>query len=76
MLRYIRKGQCVRCGKCCLNENCEYLELGELSTCKIYNNDKRPDKCRTFPQAPPITIDSCGYYFLDTWENNRIVKAR
>ena len=76
MLRYIRKGQCNRCGICCLTEDCEYLEMNKIATCKIYNDNERQDKCKTFPQAPPITIDECGYYFLDTWENNRIVRVR
>jgi hypothetical protein len=78
-LRYIRKGKCKRCGTCCLDENCEYFELNKktgIATCKIFNSSERPLRCKWFPQAPPILIEKCGYYFIDTWENNRVVKAK
>jgi len=73
--RYIRKGKCNRCGECCINEDCEHLIWeSDIAICLIYKN--RFDRCKWFPQAPPILIEKCGYYFLDTWENNRIVKAK
>lgn len=71
--RYMRRGQCNRCGWCCSYSNCEHLTFdGEVAICKIYED--RPERCRLFPQAPPILISKCGYYFLDTWENNKVVK--
>jgi len=71
--RYIRKGKCNRCGWCCLQDNCEYLMWnGDITFCKIYKD--RFLRCRLFPEAPPILNNDCGYYFLDTWENNKIVK--
>lgn len=71
--RYKRRGQCNRCGWCCEYSNCEYLsKKNGKAICKIYND--RPLKCILFPQAPPILTETCGFYFLDTWENNRIVK--
>lgn len=74
--RYIRKGECARCGDCCQNENCEHFEMDEgIANCKIHNSPDRPNKCIWFPQAPPIIFKRCGYYFEDTWENNRIVGA-
>jgi hypothetical protein len=73
MRRYERQGECKRCGQCCVQEECEYLILeGNIAACKIYEN--RYARCRRFPQNPPILIKKCGYYFLDTWENNKPVK--
>ena len=75
--RYIRKGKCNRCGWCCKHENCEYLRLKNgKATCLIHDDPKRSDKCKLFPEMPPILHNGCGYYFLDTWENNRIVRCR
>lgn len=74
--RYKRQGKCRSCGKCCLTINCEHFEMGEIATCKIYDSLDRPSDCGLFPEAPPIMIEGCGYYFLDTWENNRIVRER
>lgn len=73
--RYLRKGSCLQCGWCCLEENCEYLLWdNDKAVCSIYDTDFRPDRCKTFPQAPPILNPACGYYFLDRWENDRVVK--
>ena len=75
-LRYIRKGKCNRCGWCCLNEKCEHFEMGEkIATCKTYGSKDRPIRCVLFPEMPPILHDDCGYYFLDTWEDNKVVKG-
>lgn len=72
-LRYKRKGKCNRCGWCCEYRVCEYLRYeDEIAVCTIYGN--HPGECKRFPQAPPILNEKCGYYFLDTWENNKIVK--
>ena len=78
MLRYKRQGQCNRCGECCLNENCEHFQMGNPVTCKIFNSPDRPLKCKLFPEMPPIPkqFKECGYYFLDTWEDNRIVGVK
>lgn len=75
-LRYVRKGKCVRCGQCCINEDCEYLtwEKDETATCLIFGKEERPLMCSLFPEMPPILLEGCGYYFLDTWEDNKIVK--
>jgi len=73
--RYERRGKCNRCGWCCIEEECDQLAWkDDIAICKIYKD--RFNHCRWFPQAPPILIEKCGYYFLDTWENNRIVKAK
>jgi len=74
-LRYIRQGECNRCGQCCINEDCEYFEMGEPATCKIHDKEC-PPKCEWFPQAPPIIFEKCSYYFLDTWEDNRVVGVK
>ena len=75
-LRYKRQGECNRCGDCCVNENCEHFEVGSLATCKIYDSPDRPLKCRLFPEMPSLKPNKrCGYYFLDTWEDNRRVEA-
>lgn len=46
-----------------------------LAICTIYDKREgtRPE-CIVFPEAPPILVESCGFYFLDTWQNNRPVK--
>ena len=74
-LRYIRLGKCNRCGFCCLggdkNEPCEYLEWNrEMAICTIYGN--HPPACKSFPDAPPILTDKCGYYFIDTWTGKQL----
>ncbi len=71
--RYIRQGSCKRCGKCCLTTDCGYFEMGEIANCKIHDKE-RPIDCELFPEAPPIMFEDCGFYFLDTREDNRIVK--
>lgn len=73
--RYTRFGECKRCGFCCLggdkNEPCEHLVWGiDGAICMIY--DSKPVACDTFPDAPPILTDKCGYYFIDLWENKRL----
>jgi len=74
-LRYLRQGQCDRCGWCCEQRVCpDYLRYDKegKAVCTIY--PQHPGECQRFPQAPPILVESCGFYFLDTWENNRLVK--
>jgi len=44
-----------------------------LSTCMIYEQE-RPMRCSIYPDGPPIIHPDCGYYFVDTWEDNKIVK--
>lgn len=73
--RYLRKGQCNRCGACCEFRVCpEYLRYDKegKAICLCYG--KHPPDCRNYPSAPPIIYPKCGFYFLDTWENNRKVK--
>ena len=73
--RYKRQGDCNRCGKCCIVQGCEHLSFqGGLAICNIYKN--RFDYCKLWPEALPIVYAECSYYFLDTWENNRIIKPR
>jgi len=74
--RYIRKGKCLQCGACCLNENCEYFTWKDKKAfCKIYKESNRPQKCKDFPANPPIIIETCGYYFYDRIEK-KILKPR
>lgn len=75
---YVREGKCNRCGFCCVggskNEPCaELVWDGEIAVCAIYGN--HPPTCKSFPDAPPILTDKCGYYFIDLWTNKRL-KAR
>lgn len=78
--RYIRKGKCNRCGWCCLNEDppCPYLKKeGDKYTCTIFNEPKkRFVRCKMYPDAPPILHKECGYWFIDTWEDNKIVTRK
>ena len=72
--RYKRQGKCNRCGWCCEYHGCPDISYDEnyKAICTIYN--KRPKRCIVFPEAPPILYEGCGFYFLDTWENNKKVK--
>jgi hypothetical protein len=74
--RYKRQGSCVRCGVCCINENCQHFKINDngFATCLIHNSKYRPKKCKFFPQAPPILFKTCGYYFYDIAED-KIIKA-
>jgi len=78
--RYVRRGQCNRCGWCCLQEEppCPNLKKeNDRYTCIVFNNsDKRHIRCSLYPDGPPILHKECSYYFLDTWENNKIVKRK
>ena len=63
---FILKGQCKRCGACCLRLNCQYLEFETLNdtkqaVCKIYN--KRPVWCAIWPQIDDTLPDKCGFYW-------------
>ena len=76
--RYERRGQCVRCGVCCLKEECEHFvdaHDGQSATCKIFGKPERPSKCTDFPYAPPIMVESCGYYYYDHLEE-RVLKCK
>lgn len=71
----IRKGQCNRCGQCCIGKtysepriDCPNLEFKEgKAFCKIYED--RPESCRDFPTSAEeltgfsIPIKNCGFYF-------------
>ena len=57
---------------CCVNEGCEHLDMNGIATCSIYDSPDRPAKCRLFPEMPPIPKEfkDCGYYFVDTWNDD------
>lgn len=72
--RYTRHGKCVRCGQCCINEDCDHLSwLEDGSAFCLIHKEERPQKCKTVPQLPPIIFKTCGYSFRDL-TNNRIIK--
>lgn len=76
-MRYVRQGNCSQCGICCIAENCEFFDFKEnIGICKIYNHPDRPSRCVNFPAAPPVMIKECSFYFIDTWDNNRIIFPR
>lgn len=74
--RFEVRGECNRCGKCCETEDdgkpCEHLGYDDqgLATCAIYPD--RWQRCRSFPAAPPLTIEECSYRFYDTWEDREL----
>lgn len=74
--RYERRGQCNRCGWCCLQEDppCDHLERMKDGRyrCMIYGEKERPLRCRLFPEMPPILNDKCGYAFWDRWEKRML----
>ena len=78
--RYSRQGQCNRCGQCCMHEGadggpCEHLiKEGDTYTCLIHDDPNKPKKCGLFPELPPILFKTCGYYFIDNWNNNKVLR--
>ena len=75
MSRFKRKGKCVQCGTCCLNEDCEHLiffKNNQKAICNIHSDKERPKKCTIYPANPPINFDTCGYYFIDIIDNERL----
>ena len=72
--RYRREGECNRCGWCCSHENCEnFVMENGIATCLIHGCD-RELKCTLYPSAPPIVHEGCGYFFVDTLENDAVIK--
>ena len=74
MQRYIRKGECLQCGACCLHENCDnFIFLkNDNAFCNIHIDKDRPEKCKIYPANPPLNFKSCGYYFIDKTDNRTI----
>lgn len=77
--RYKRQGECNRCGWCCLQEDppCPYLkkEEDEKYSCTVFNDpSKRYARCYLYPDGPPIIHEGCSYYFIDTLDNDKIIK--
>ena len=73
--RYELRGECKRCGACCVQEECEQFSPAKgrkKASCLIHEKGK-PEKCLLFPELPPIAFPRCGFYFYDKWES-RIVK--
>jgi hypothetical protein len=73
MPRFQRMGKCNQCGQCCLNEDCEHLTFLEngKAFCNSHDN-KRPLKCKLYPEYPPILFKTCGYYFWDIVDKRRL----
>lgn len=73
--RYLRKGRCVRCGWCCLKEECaELMRLDDGYACGVFHSPDRPIKCKLYPDDPPVLNPACGYFWLDRWDGDKIVK--
>ena len=71
--RYERRGQCNRCGVCCIKEDCEYLKIeNEKATCLVFDKPERRSYCKDWPEAPPIIYKTCGYYFFDKADKREI----
>jgi len=73
--RYERRGECIRCGVCCREEECKHFVDavdGEYATCLIFGSLERPSKCTDFPYAPPIVCKICGYYYMDLLEDKEL----
>jgi Fe-S-cluster containining protein len=61
-----RRGQCIRCGRCCrLPNDCPFLKIKEdgNAVCLIYLI--RPLNCRKYPRTKDewLTSDVCGFRF-------------
>lgn len=63
-----RKGNCLRCGRCChASFKCQHLAYDEngLSLCKVY--DKKPLMCSLYPYNESDFFDhiksTCGYKY-------------
>lgn len=72
--RYIRHGECARCGWCCEREECGYFKReGGFATCGRHGNGQ-PEKCVLYPEVPPLVSRRCGFWFVDTFEENRVIR--
>jgi hypothetical protein len=72
--RYRRVGECIRCGRCCANEDCEHFTPAtetEPAICAIWGDPERELKCTEWPPNPPIVIEGCGYKFVDRVDEER-----
>lgn len=65
-----RKGDCLRCGRCCHTSfRCQHLDYDKngLSLCKVY--DKKPLMCSLYPYNEKDYFyhlkPSCGYNYDD-----------
>lgn len=65
-----RKGNCLRCGRCChASLKCQHLEYDEngLSLCKVY--DRKPRMCSVYPYNENDYFyhlkTTCGYKYHD-----------
>lgn len=60
-----RRGNCIRCGKCCIETGCKILEFDDVGNphCPIRNF--RPLQCRKYPRTEKemFTKSTCGYSF-------------
>jgi hypothetical protein len=71
--RYERRGQCIRCGACCIEEDCEYLQWENgFATCSVFDKPERRPYCKDWPELPPIVYKTCGYSFYDKIENKEL----
>jgi len=75
--RYKLGGSCNQCGWCCLQEDppCPHLVDNEDGTydCAVYDDEDRPVFCGMYPNGPPIQHKECGYYFIDTLDENKVI---
>lgn len=63
-MKYLRFGECKRCGFCCMNKKCEHFKWENgAAVCGL--NGSMPQECREYPAVPPILTENCGYRFVD-----------
>lgn len=69
-----RRGECLGCGECCkASFDCPFLyRQGDRLLCRIH--ETKPEVCKTYPfneqDVFPHTIGKCGYYFVDSEEED------
>lgn len=73
--RYLRRGRCSQCGWCCKREGCKDLVFVDSKYfCGLFHSKDRPLRCKLFPEDPPVLNPSCGYFWLDLWNGEKLVK--
>ena len=71
--KYLRFGECKRCGFCCGQKRCpDFAWVDGVAVCKVYGNGDMPVACKLYPENPPILTDSCGYRFVDKLHRRKL----
>ena len=72
LVDFVRKGECLQCGKCCKEKMPDCPHLNENGTCAI--QETKPEECKLYPTHPMQLVEGCGFSFdrVETWKEKEI----